>query len=964
MNVRRKLLSLLLALAMLVSLVPAVLAQESPHYDDVSGHWAADAIERWSAFGVLKGDGSLFRPDAPITRGEMAVILDRIMGYVQTQKDPFDDLGDTWYTAPVLRLCTAGVLRGSEGHARPQAPITRQEAAVLLGRAFHLEEATFAPTFTDAADIADWARGYVSAMAQADYIQGYNDAFDPTGNITRASVVTILDNLLDGYYSTSEDYSTDVEGNVLVNADGVTLSNMTISGDLIVAPGVGEGTVTLNNVTIIGQARIYGGGNHSVLFNNVNTNGGIVVNKVGSTVRVVVSGKSDVSMVVLESGAIVVTRDLDKAAATPPVVIENALQSGDSVTLSGTFGTVTNNAANVAISATGSIQSLVCNVSATLTGGASVAKLTTATNTSVKVNGKDYQGGLTNQPTTPTVSSGGNSGGGSSSGGGGGGGPRPTAAPSATSAPSVSPSVSPSTTPSASPSVAPTVAPSTSPSATPTASPSSEPSTTPTSTPTPTPSLTPGWQEVHEPDPRFADGYPQAEIVVDETTQNQSKLVIKVKLKEASAENPVEVFAVVNHTNSHWDTDVDGVLHGHAGSAQDAVWTDNYPYLKVTDAQEHILEFPFSFIGSNNLRIHFVLRDANATSASTTDLLYVQELLAELDNQAPNVMSVYVNQDRDKVYLWYTESLDPTSVPDPSAFALSGGTITTVSVENISNKTLTHGRVVLSVTGFTDGATLSYTAPQEDPLQDTATVSNQCTSFFTQEICSAVPSLNADNVHISSDGVYLYLQTTNSANFFIYDSADNLNLTVKYGADSDTAQLIEYNKVLAMWSGGDILYCKRPDGAAPLSPGGKFYLTLTSSPGVLDLADDPIAPFTCNDLSIADTDTPAIATAATYNGTDLTLTLDGSLSIHSYSIPACNFTLTVNDTAYLLRGDTYNSNDTSITFRPENIPVEIKAGDTLELAYRAIHDGPHNSLTEPSGKPMASFTIPVINAMP
>ena len=75
----KKLLATLLSLAMVVSLFPAsVMAAE---YEDVSGHWAKEHIESFSGLGIVQGSDGLFRPNDPITRGEMAVILDRMMRY-------------------------------------------------------------------------------------------------------------------------------------------------------------------------------------------------------------------------------------------------------------------------------------------------------------------------------------------------------------------------------------------------------------------------------------------------------------------------------------------------------------------------------------------------------------------------------------------------------------------------------------------------------------------------------------------------------------------------------------------------------------------------------------------------------------------------------------------------------------------------------------------------------------------
>ena len=57
---------------------------------------------------------------------------------------------------------------------------------------------------------------------------------------------------------TSTTYTQDVEGTVMVNAaERACLQDMTITGDLILAPGV-TGTVTLENVTIQGAVRNFG----------------------------------------------------------------------------------------------------------------------------------------------------------------------------------------------------------------------------------------------------------------------------------------------------------------------------------------------------------------------------------------------------------------------------------------------------------------------------------------------------------------------------------------------------------------------------------------------------------------------------------------------------------------------------------------------------------------------------------
>lgn len=58
---------------------PQYKPEEPEQIDDITGHWAEKAIRRCMERGLLRGypDGS-FQPDKPVTRAELAVILDRL----------------------------------------------------------------------------------------------------------------------------------------------------------------------------------------------------------------------------------------------------------------------------------------------------------------------------------------------------------------------------------------------------------------------------------------------------------------------------------------------------------------------------------------------------------------------------------------------------------------------------------------------------------------------------------------------------------------------------------------------------------------------------------------------------------------------------------------------------------------------------------------------------------------------
>ena len=296
----KKLLCVLLTLAMAASLllVPAAA------YADTEGHWAAGAIDRWSGEGVVQGAGDLVRPDAPITRAELAVILDRLMAYRTGGGSYSDVVPGAWYEGSIQKAAAAGVMQGDGTGMRPLDTLTRQEAAVLLGRALGVaEDAGAADSYADAADIAAWARGYVGGMTAAGILQGSGGRANPTAAITRAEVVTILDNALSARYAAAGSYSADAAGDVVISAEGVTLHDMAIGGRLIIAEGVGDGAVTLDSVLVKQAVLVRGGGVHSIIIKGNSSIPSIAVERRDGAVRVSVEGAASVETVYVNDGS-------------------------------------------------------------------------------------------------------------------------------------------------------------------------------------------------------------------------------------------------------------------------------------------------------------------------------------------------------------------------------------------------------------------------------------------------------------------------------------------------------------------------------------------------------------------------------------------------------------------------------------------------------------------------------------
>lgn len=247
-----------LALAAMLTVQPAAAA-----FTDTDGHWAEAAIGKWSeGYGLLQGyeDGS-FLPDAPITRGAFAGIMNRFLQYqTLSPAETFSDTPGAYWEDAILRLHAAGVYLGTDGAARLNANITRQQAITMVGRAFQIAEGDAGTLpYDDRGNVEAYAAGYLATMQAQGYItDAWNNLFRPTEPITRAEFVNLMNNMVDTLVQNSGDYSENTAGTLLLNAaEGVTLRDMTVAGDLIVAPGVQSGVI-LEGVTVEGTVRNLG----------------------------------------------------------------------------------------------------------------------------------------------------------------------------------------------------------------------------------------------------------------------------------------------------------------------------------------------------------------------------------------------------------------------------------------------------------------------------------------------------------------------------------------------------------------------------------------------------------------------------------------------------------------------------------------------------------------------------------
>ena len=173
-------------------------------FTDTAGHWAEADIADMAARGIVTGvTATTFEPDRNITRAEFATLIVKALKLNSNTPAGFSDVGNgEWHYPYVNAAANAGLIAGYDGQFRPDDPITREEMAVIIARTYsflgHTPQSGSAERFSDRDDISDWAYPSVDTATSAGLIAGMTvDTFVPQENATRAQAASILKRLLD-----------------------------------------------------------------------------------------------------------------------------------------------------------------------------------------------------------------------------------------------------------------------------------------------------------------------------------------------------------------------------------------------------------------------------------------------------------------------------------------------------------------------------------------------------------------------------------------------------------------------------------------------------------------------------------------------------------------------------------------------------------------------------------------------
>ncbi len=190
---------------------PDTSGAETSRFADVQpSDWFFESVEYAAEKGIMNGTGDgIFEPYLNVTRGMYATVLGRMEGVAPAASDSgFADVAPDEYYAPYIAWAAQnGIVDGyGDGNFGPEDNITREQIAKMTASFITYKTGAAASgaelSFTDAADISDWAREPIALCVEQGILNGNDDGtFAPQNNATRAETAAVaerLDKLISG----------------------------------------------------------------------------------------------------------------------------------------------------------------------------------------------------------------------------------------------------------------------------------------------------------------------------------------------------------------------------------------------------------------------------------------------------------------------------------------------------------------------------------------------------------------------------------------------------------------------------------------------------------------------------------------------------------------------------------------------------------------------------------------------
>jgi len=163
--------------------------------------WYADAAAYVLANGLMVGSNGKFDPNGTMTRAMVVTVLWRLEGKPAVKYDAkFTDVAaNSWYMDAVCWAAANEIVKGSGTNFAPNDPVTREQLAAILWRYAKYKdidvsvgENTNILSYEDAFDVSDWAYAPLQWTCGAGILNGANGYLMPQGQATRIQTAAML----------------------------------------------------------------------------------------------------------------------------------------------------------------------------------------------------------------------------------------------------------------------------------------------------------------------------------------------------------------------------------------------------------------------------------------------------------------------------------------------------------------------------------------------------------------------------------------------------------------------------------------------------------------------------------------------------------------------------------------------------------------------------------------------------
>ena len=274
-----------------------------------------------------------------ITKAELASLLAKTFNLPSGTYQRFSDVSSkAWYKSVVGKATLAGIMSTTSKSFKPNSTMSRKTGAAIIYKAF---------------------RQTVPTISK------------PTGKLTRLEALKWIDKLTGTKISKSSS-SRKTYGNVVIDKKNVVLKNATIKGNLIIAQGVGNGNVTLDNVKVEKTMIVMGGGENSIkMFNSAVKS--VFVDKKDGRVRLLASGATHVGNVNMRSGGRLEEENMTAGSAGFTSMTVTGTNPNAPVILNADLTSVTVGAPNSFVEVLGNVTTFTAEAPCTVSGDGNIS---------------------------------------------------------------------------------------------------------------------------------------------------------------------------------------------------------------------------------------------------------------------------------------------------------------------------------------------------------------------------------------------------------------------------------------------------------------------------------------------------------------------------------------------------------------------------------------------------------------